>query len=104
LAKFAPQLAVGAFQQRSGADQFASQAWEGKIGNGLLKVALEGGHRLGRADTPGVDKARQARPGLLGTLSLLDGLGLLQQLSPRLFLGITAFRSLRQWSATLHNL
>ena len=43
---------------------------------------------MARACAPGVGEARQARAGFLGTLGLVDGLGLLQQLSPCLFVGI----------------
>ena len=42
LAKLAPQLTVGALQQRGGADEFACHPIERIVGDGLLKIALKG--------------------------------------------------------------
>src|SRR6266480_5539583 len=47
LAKLAPQLTVGALQQRGGADELACDSIQGIIRDRLLKIALQGRHGCG---------------------------------------------------------
>src|SRR5947209_1773736 len=57
LAKLAPQLAIGALQQRGGADEFPCQAIERVVSNGLLEVTGERDHRFGCSCLPGLGKS-----------------------------------------------
>src|SRR5260370_4831250 len=83
LAKLAPQLTVGALQQRGGADELACYPIEGIIGDRLLKIALQGRHGFGGSCSPLLGKGRQTLLRFLGTLGLINGTGLLHQLLPR---------------------
>src|SRR5436309_560485 len=68
LAKLAPQLTVGALQERGGADEFACHSFQRIVGNGLLKIALQRRHGFGSSRSPRVGKGRQPFSGFLGTL------------------------------------
>src|SRR6266852_9504823 len=94
LAKLAPQLSVGALQQRGGADELACYPIQCIVGDRLLKIALQGRHGFGGSRSPLLGKGRQTLLRFLGTLGLINGTGLLHQLLPR-FLVRVAYRLLR---------
>ena len=83
LAKLAPQLPVGALQVRNGTDEFECHSIECIVGDGLLKIVLKGRHRFRSSRSPGVGKGGQTLSRFLGTLRLIDGAGLLDELLPR---------------------
>src|SRR5260370_22068738 len=72
LAKLAPQLTIGALQQRSGADELTRHPFQRIVGNSLLKITLEGRNGFRGSCSPGVGKRGQTPACLLGTLSLVD--------------------------------
>ena len=83
LAKLAPQLPVGALQQRGGADEFACHPIQGIVGDGLLKIALQRRHGFRGSRSPLLGKGRQPSSRFFRTLRLIHGAGLLHQLLPR---------------------
>ncbi len=74
----------GAHQSGGGADEFACHAIQGKVGDGLLKIALQRCHGFRGSRSPLLGKGGQPSARFFGTLGLIDGAGLLHELLPRL--------------------
>src|SRR5947208_9183831 len=88
LAQLAPQLPIGALQQRGRTNDFACHSLQRIVGNGLLKVTGEGGDRFRRSCLPGLSKGLQTSSGFGCVLGLINGTGLLHELFPRLLVGL----------------
>src|SRR6266566_3332715 len=80
LSELAAQFAIGAFQQRSGAYEFAGDAPKSIEGNRLLKIPLQSCYSFWCLLSPGAHKAAQALACLGRRLGLINAAGLFQQL------------------------